>query len=257
MDTGAGTQEPPEKTKKSEVVVDSGRRRPRFWPFTIRRPTVDELNTEVIEADICGARIRVERIATGTHKDSLLSLLDKASEALKENKPKVLFSRRLVEVVKKSIRFRSTALPYFSGLAILLFYFAILSYLTYKISLAPNFGTAVLNVALSFTMGALGGSLSLALDFAKIFTRLETRYIAIISVTLRPLIGGVLAAFLFSLIASAYLNELIPPLIQVSFNELPPTRLFHTIISMSFLFGFSERIPASIIQRAEQQVVPQ
>jgi hypothetical protein len=250
MNPSSDQAAPAEKPEKNEGVDPGESSVTQLLPFSSRKPIADKQNIQIVEAEIFETEMRVRSLAAGSDREYFLELLAKARDALVKNEPRIIFAQRLVEIVNKNIGFRSTILPHILGLAILLVELGAVALLTWNTLIVGAFGTPVWNILLAFTIGTAGGAVSLTFDFPKLFRRGQPAVAALVKVVLRPFIGGFLAAFLFSLLAGGFLNMIIPPLIQISLSGYTSSQIFYIILSMSFLFGFTERIPAMIIERA-------
>lgn len=215
------------------------------------------LNSDQLEANLFEEETRIRRYAAGQDQEYFLKLVEEARKAIRMQPPRLLYAQQLAKHVCSNIGFFKTVLPYILALLILLAYFGGLA-LTIPNSDFFHMATDVKEnplqlLLLAAYMGLAGGAVSMMFDFNKIFRKRQPPFLALIQMALRPLVGGFLAAFMFSVLASGFLNDVIPPMFLVPFNpDQTSEKLFLGVLGLSFLFGFSERIPSMIIQRTIQ-----
>ncbi len=231
-----------------------------WWPLNWSHPIFSKpLNAEQLEANLFEEETRIRRYTAGQDRDYFLHLVGEARNAISAQPPRLMYAQQLAGHISSNIGFMKTVLPHILALLILLAYFGGLAYTILNSGFFHQFNNieeSPLHILfMAAYMGVAGGAVSMMFDFQKIFKKCQPPFLALIHLVLRPLVGGFLAAFMLSVLVSGILNDLIPSLFLTPFDpEQSPGKLFFGIFGLSFLFGFSERIPSMIIQRTFQSI---
>ncbi len=250
------------KAASTHIDSESSKGTQAWWRFSFPHQLFSKpVNAEQLEANLFEEETRIRRYTAGQDREYFLQLVEEARKAINMEPPRLLYAQQLAGHVSSNIGFFKTILPHILALLILLAYFWGLA-LTIPNSEFFDLSTDVKEnplhlLMLAAYMGLAGGAVSMMFDFNKIFRKSQPPFLALIQMALRPLVGGFLAAFMFSVLASGFLNDVVPPMFLVPFNpEQPAEKLFLGVLGLSFLFGFSERIPSMVIQRTIQRTKP-